>query len=97
MAQMMQINPMTGCGLDFSSSKGCRPSTANITITLIKVNTTVTVIQTEIKIKKNVINRKDHSAVELSGRNKISLADLNDSMPTFKIKMSRLFLSIDNE
>ena len=28
--------------------------------------------------------------------NKISLADLNDSMTTFKIKMKRLFLSLDN-
>ena len=44
------------------------------------------------KIGKNIASNRLRTI-----NNKISLADLNDSMPTFKMKMKRPFLSLDNQ
>ena len=51
----------------------------------------ITTDTSNFKIGKNIASNRLRTL-----NNKILLADLNDSMTTFKIKMKRLFLSLDN-
>ena len=45
----------------------------------------------DFRIGKNITSNRLRTI-----NNQISLADLNDSMPTFKVKKKRLFLSLGN-